>query len=251
MYPIALGMPFSIEEITLDTNFTGATEYGRASATLGSTNTVTFVAKLYGTLGNAYSVVFINRGIASSLAIRQVGALIEVTLRRSVSAILSTPQEVADAINAMDLPVRATWTGTDPLIAVVATPLTGGLNPTQIDPTGSRFQWRRTTGQVGGLFFFENLRETVIVTGVECKFTTLGGTETLTIERVNLDAATGVIASSGYTIKEAQVSPSAPRFSIEGIDGIPILPYQAMRVICASRGYVQVNAQRLSRHPYG
>lgn len=253
MYPTPLGTPFCVQETTLDTNFTGATERGRAKRTFGSGGSQVIVgAKLLGTEANAYTVALIDRGIAvSTTSVAQNGAAIEVTLRRSSGALLATASEVAGVINAANLPVRASGTGGGVVVAAGATALTGGLAPTYRDPSGTRFEWERTTGQAGGFFYFENHQDVMVVTGIQAKFSGLGGSPIpLRVAVVNLDAGLEVVGNSDISVKDAEVASAYPEFSLAGLDGIPVLPYQALLVTCAAVGRVRVTVQRLRRYPY-
>lgn len=253
MYPTPLGPPFCIQETTLDANFTAATELGRAKRTVGPGGSQIIVgAKLLGTEANAYTVALIDRGIAvSATSAVQVGSAIEVTLRRSSGALLATPQEVAAAINAAGLPVRATWSGTTPMTAAAAAALTGGLAPAYRDPSGSRFEWSRGTGVAGGFFYFENHEHSVVITGLQAKFSGLSGTLIpLRFAVVNLDDGLEVVSGTDIAVKEAEVNSTYPEYGVSGVDGIVLLPYQALRVTCAAVGRVRVTAQRMRRHPY-
>jgi hypothetical protein len=88
-----------------------------------------------------------------------VGSAITVTLRRSLGAILATPEEVAAAINAVTsptFPLRATasiTTGVANAVALGA--LSGGLDATRIDGEGTFFSWE-LSNVTGGFFHFEH-----------------------------------------------------------------------------------------------
>jgi hypothetical protein len=253
MYPTPLGTPFCVQETTLDTNFTGATERGRAKRTFGSGGSQVIVgAKLLGTEANAYTVALIDRGVAvSSTSVSQTGAAIEVTLRRSSGALLATADEVAGAINAANLPVRASHGGTGVVAPAAATALSGGVAPTFVDPSGTRFEWSRASGQSGGFFYFENHQDILVVTSVQAKFTGLGGSPIpLRIATVNLNAGLEVISGTDISVKDAEVASAYPEFALVGLDGVTLMPYQALLVACAAVGQVRVTAQRLRRFPY-
>lgn len=251
MYPTPLGTPFCVQETTLDTGFIADTERGRAKRAIGSVgNVVTVGAKLLGTEANAYTVALIDRGVAvAQTSVAQVGSAFEVTLRRSSGALLATASEVAAAINAANLPVRASYVG-GVMAAVPATALTGGLAPSVVDPSGTRFEWSRTTGQSGGFFYFENLQDVMVVTSIQAKFSGLGGAIPFRVSIINLDAGLEKISGTDIVVKDAEVSSTYPDFSLSGTDGIPLFPYQALLVSCAAVGTVRVTAQRMRRHPY-
>lgn len=253
MYPIALGVPFAVQEKTLDANFTGAVEYGRAKCTIGPGGSqIRASAKVPGPGGNGYAISLIDLGTTTAqTTVTQVGALFEVRLRRSSLVILATPQEVAEALNAANLPIRCAWSGTTPMSVAANQTFTGGADPTRRDPTGSRFEWERTTGQQGGFFYFGNLDHTLVLSGIEVVFTGLGGSPIpFSIERVNLDAGLEPTAASAIPIKVGEVSSAEPSFSMNGLDGVMLLPYQALLVKCAAVGRCHIVAQRLARHPY-
>lgn len=254
MYPTPLGLPFCIEETTLDANFTGAVERGRAKRTFGAGSSQVLIgAKLLGPEANSYSVALVDRGVTvSSTSVVQTGTSFDVILRRSSSAILATAAEVSVAINAANLPIRATAAsgGAGVVVAAGSAALTGGLSPSYVDPTNTRFEWSRTTGQVGGFFYFENHQDVLVVTGVQAKFSGLGSTLPLRVAVINLDAGLEPIVGSDISVKDAEVSAAYPEFSLAGLDGIPLLPYQALLVTCAAVGKVRVTAQRMKRYPY-
>jgi hypothetical protein len=155
------------------------------------------------------------------------------------------------AINAAALPVRASGTGTGVVAAVGATPLSGGAAPSSVDPSGTRFEWARATGQAGGFFYFENHQDILVVTGFQAKFSGLGASPIpLRVAVVNLDGGLEPVAGTDISVKDAEVDSGYPEFSLAGIDGIPLLPYQALLVTCAAVGSVRVTVQRQRRYPY-
>lgn len=249
MYPVSLGTLFSVSETTTAGFFTGATEYGRARATLGSGNVIRVSAKQRGTAANAYTVTLVNRGVAvTATTVRQVGAAFEVTLRRSSGALLATPSEVAGVINAAALPVRCAYTGAGAMVAVPATPLAGGLDDTP-DTSGVKFARTRAGAEVGGFFYLENLDATVLLTKLACTFPAPGGTLPLVFEIVDLDAGLEPIAGTNIPFRHAEVSIAQPDYTLVDGDGVPLLPYQALRVTCAAVGTVSVTGRRLGRYP--
>lgn len=137
MYPVALGVPFVVQEKTLDTNFTAAVEHGRAKCTIGPNGSqIRASAKIPGAGPNAYRLSLINLGTTTATTtVTQVGSDFEVRLRRSASAVLATPQEVSAAINAAGLPIRCAWSGTTPMTQALLQTFTGGAEPTRKDPT--------------------------------------------------------------------------------------------------------------------
>lgn len=253
MYPIALGVPFAVQEKTLDANFTGAVEYGRAKRTIGpSGSQIRASAKVPGPGGNSYAISLIDLGVTTAqTTVTQVGAVFEVRMRRSSLSIQATPQEVAGAINDANLPIRCAWSGSTPMSAVSNQTFSGGADVTRRDPTGSRFEWDRTTGQEGGFFYFGNLDHTVVILGIEVAFTGLGASPVpFSFERVNLDPGLEPVSASALPIKVGEVSAGDPSFSMNGIDGVMLMPYQALLVKCAAVGRCHIIAQRLARHPY-
>lgn len=253
MYPVALGIPFVVQEKTLDANFTGAAERGRAKCTVGPGGSqIRASAKIPGSGANAYRLSLINLGTTTAATtVTQVGGDFEVRLRRNSSTVLATPQEVANALNAADLPIRCAWSGTTPMSQALLQAFTGGAEPTRKDPTGTRFEWDRTTGQEGGFFYFGNLDHSLVISGIELAFEGLGGSPIpFTVERVNLDDGLEPVASSAMPVKIGEVSASDPTYALNGVDGIILTPYQALLVKCAAVGRAYVTAHRLARHPY-
>ncbi len=253
MYPVALGVPFVVQEKTLDANFTGAVEYARAKCTIGPGGSqIRASAKVLGTGPNGYRLSLINPGVTTtSTTVTQVGADFEVRLRRSSTVVLATPQEVATAINAANLPIRCAWSGTTAMTQALLQSFTGGAEPTRKDPTGTRFEWERTTTQLGGFFYFGNLDHSLVITGIELAFTGLSSTAIpFSIERVNLDDGLEPVSASAMPVLIGEVSSANPTCAVNGIDGIILPPYQALLVKCAALGRCHITAQRLMRHPY-
>jgi hypothetical protein len=253
MYPVALGVPFVVQEKTLDANFTGAVEYARAKCTIGPGGSqIRASAKILGAGPNGYRLSLINTGVTTATTtVTQVGADFEVRLRRSSTVVLATPQEVAGVINAANLPIRCAWSGTSPMTQALLQAFTGGADPTRRDPTGTRFEWDRATTQLGGFFYFGNLDHSVIISGIELAFTGLSVSPIpFSVERVNLDDGLEPVSASAMPILVGEVSSALPTFAVNGIDGIILPPYQALLVKCAALGRCYITAQRLMRHPY-
>ena len=146
MYPSSVGTSFVIQQMTSGSGqFTGA-DFGRARVNMthgDADSDVRVAARLYGPLGNSYSVEFIDRGagvVVSVTTVELQGTAVRVTLRRgSGGSPLARGVEVAAAINAVEnLPVKAVagGTGFGLVTALPPTSLVGGVAAWGT-PTGS------------------------------------------------------------------------------------------------------------------
>lgn len=165
MYPSSVGTSFVIQQMTSGTGqFTGA-DFGRARVTMShgdADSAVRVASRLYGPLGNSYSVEFIDRGAGVAVSVTTVelqGTALRVTLRRGTGgAPLANGIEVAAAINAFErCPVRAVagGTGLGLVTAVASTALTGGVA-----------QWGAPTGTVWSSTATYGLHADVVYLGV-------------------------------------------------------------------------------------
>lgn len=137
MYPSSVGTSFVIQQMTSGSGqFTGA-DFGRARVNMthgDADSAVRVAARLYGPLGNNYSVEFIDRGsgvVVTATTVELSGTAVRVTLRRgSGGAPLAPGIEVAAAINAVEnSPVKAVagGTGLGLVTALPPTSLAGGV----------------------------------------------------------------------------------------------------------------------------
>lgn len=110
----------------------------RSFLTLGTANAkLSFMAKVPGTAGNAYTVRYVNPGTASAaLSIGVVGTAITVNLATNgASAITTKANDIANAINVYATPANALVQayvppgsdGTGVVVAVAATNLAGAV----------------------------------------------------------------------------------------------------------------------------
>lgn len=259
MYPTPIGQPFTIHlAVTGSGVFDGATEFGRAKATLpnGDANAVVRCsALLYGTGPNAIQVQLVDDGagvVRTATVVQQTGSLIQVRLRRDLSGVLATSHEVAAAINAVSprLPIRATANGTGSGIvsAVSATSLSGGADP-KLDPAGYQFNWAVTTNNNGGLFWFEQ-DDPLYIRTIAGVFTGVVSPITMTIERVPLNENLEPVGSQAIPIIDAvSITSSNPKFSITDVHEL-VQPYQAIRVTCPAAGYVVLDVHKTTRYPF-
>lgn len=230
------------EEIGGGATFTGVTELGRAKLTMGQ---LRFAAKLLGTAANSYQVQLVDPGVNGTLRVRQLGVLFQVTLARTAGSLSSTPQHVAEAINAANLPIVAAYTGSTLLTAVAATPLTGGLDPVRV---GNRFEWVRGTGVDGGFFYFEQ-QEPILIRSLGVRLATPGGLVNASFGRVNLTKSLEVVAGSYIPDREFQFDPTHTFYSV-GDMRLVLDRYEALVVKVALEGTVKVTVQRSTFFPY-
>jgi hypothetical protein len=267
MYPTSAGLKFLVQQQVSGTGLFNGSEYGRARATLDPSlgaNSIVYVAsKLFGTASNAISVQLVDAGSGVAVVattITQTGAIIKVNLRRTTGAVTATSQEVSDAINTFTtysspgyaLGARAGGTGLGVVAAVAATPLTGGLNPTQYD--GNQYLWTVTTNTSGGLFHFEH-EEPLYVLGFRAWFTSFPGSGpyTLTVNQVRLDKDFTKIAAETVPVSIFdQLSPTKPDFAFSGRGDLILYPKQALTVVTNATipGFVQIEVAKAPNFPY-
>lgn len=258
MYPLNLGDEFEIQQRIVGGTFTGA-DYGRASVTLsafaGGTSQLRVKSRRYGVSSNVYSIQLVDQGsgvTVSLTTVQLVGSAIKVTLRRdSVTGILATPQEVADAINAVtdyEFPVRAEIVGSgSPLAsAVSATLLTGGLDPS-VSGNNKVFLWDSgSTPQ--GFFHFENDFDSVIITQISFEFTSPPSADVV-VYRMDLTSAYSPIASRTTKELVRPITGSTPDFSLSNWN-LVVLPQQAIQVVFNAGGFVRIVGRKRGRFPY-
>jgi hypothetical protein len=251
MYPINVGKLFAVQQKVTGGAFTGQ-DQGRAGVTLsafsGGSSQLRLRARRYGLASNVYTVQLIDLGSGinqSTTKVELVGTLIKVTLRRSsVSGILATPTEVADAINNVldyTFPVRAEIIGSgSPLAqAVVPTALTGGLDPI-IRANESQYIWDLgATDQ--GFFHFEQ-EEPITITQIGVKFLTPPSAN-LEIKLVNLNSAFSPITNEDPRIITHAIDSTNNDYWVSRGD-YELLPQQALQVLFNASGYVTVYAIR-------
>lgn len=227
-------------------NFTGV-EVGRAYRTLGALGAaVTVKARELGSESNAYHVQFVDPGgVVPTTQARWVDPThLKVYLRRNAGGLLATADEVAAKINAMPDPrVVAVAAGTDPVVAIADAALAGGLNAAQV---GAEYRMTPAANVSGGLFFFGN-EDSVDVIQVVGRFPGLGGSVTVKLQVVSLGPGYEPIEAEAFTFFTATVDGTTPDFFC---DKRPLMgPRQAVRVVAAAPGVVQVVVRR-SERPY-
>lgn len=173
MYPLALGDVFFVQQLVSGTGtFTGV-DRGRARRVLNFVGggQVRVAARNYGSAANSYTVQVVDPEVAATqTTVTRVGTAIKITLRRTLGAILATPEEVATAINTVSdpaFPLRAAASITTGVASAVAQgALSGGLDADRIDGEGAFFSWTLSNVN-GGFFHFEH---TVPVEVLEISF---------------------------------------------------------------------------------
>lgn len=225
--------------------------YARLGYVNGATK-LTLRAKTVGTAGNALSVQFVNpvpMTLAASVAKLETPTQVVVLLKNDGVAVTATAADVALAINRfrdtsrgtpLEMPIAAGVEVAGAVAALAATLLTGGLDPAADD---SPALIRLTSAANGGLFFFEP-REPMIVTEISGELT---GAVAWEVRRANVDRGLNVITGETNRIAES----AAPSNNIQLIDyPIPMMPGQAIQVIAATQGLVQVFGRRASRDTF-
>ena len=217
-------------------NPTDAANAGRAFCTLGTSGAaVTYRAREYGAAGNSLQVAQINPGGKGALRIELTGQLIRVYLRHDGSAIVSTADEVAAAVNAAGLPVLASAAGTSVVTAVASTSLAHGADPTVFKQ--QRYVWTpATNGDPMGLIHF-NHEVPLRVHQLELKLATSAA---FTFSLVNLDDGGALISGDSVLIYGAT--------SANGFFATPfcLSPRQAIAVTAAQQGIARVVASRFT-----
>lgn len=217
-------------------NPTDAANAGRAYATLGAAGAaITYRACEYGLAGNSLEVAQINPGAKGNLRLEVVGSLIRVYLKHNGSAITSTADEVAAAVNAAGLPVLASAAGTSTVTAVASTALAHGGDPTVFKR--QRYVWTPVTaGDPMGLIHF-NQEAPFKVHQIELK---LAVSAAFTFALVNLDDGGSLISGDSVVIYGAT--------SANGFFATPfcLSPRQAIAITAAQQGIARVVASRFT-----
>lgn len=265
MYPIALGNTFMAQQSVSGTGVFNGSEYGRAKGHVANADpnaVVRISARLYGVAPNSYLIQFVDAGAGIEVpatTVQQTGALIQVTLRRSISlGLLATAAEVADAINRTTTGIVATYggTGNGLVAAMAAQAITNdalGVDALISGPGSEVVRYQLPANVSGGFFYFEQT-QTIAIRQFEAKFVLASGTYTVTVERVNLNANLEPV--SGEAI---------PNYVWEGItaarpdiaysdNNLYLHPYQALRVLTSGpglSGVVRFDARKVSGYPYG
>ena len=251
MYPSDNGTCFVVQQTCASAQFTGV-EHGRARLTVSNADpnaVVYFAAKLFGSIGNAITVRFVDAGAGTAVTnttVGIVGSAISVYLKRGASGSpTATAAEIATLINATTgLPVRAKagGDGTGTPAAASATNLTGGANPASSE--NAYYHWApASTAQ--GLFTFEQT-QLVEVSQFECKFTIASGTHTVTVSRVPLDDVYSPISGQDVPVMVyPSLTNAAPTFAF-GDTKIRLPPRWALKVTTSSAldGFVRFDVRK-------
>lgn len=240
---------FLQQTITGSGNFTGV-EVGRAARTMGAAAAaVTVKAVELGADGNDLYIQLVDQGgVVVQTQARWVDAThLKVYLRRSAGALLATAQEVAAAINALPEPAKliAFAGGTDPVVVAANGALVGGLDPTHVH---AEHRLTPPADVHGGLFIFGNI-DTIDVLQVLGRFPGLVGATTVKLQVVSLGPGYEPIEAEAFTFFTATVDGTTADIFC---DKHPVLgPRQAVRVLIASPGVVQVVVRRTERPHLG
>lgn len=259
MYPLALGDAFFVQQLVSGTGtFTGA-DRGRARRVLNFTGggQVRVASRMYGTPSNSYTIEVVDPVIATPITtVTQVGVAIRIGLRRSIGAILATPEEVAAAINSVSdpaFPLRATASITTGVANAVASgSLSGGLNPDRIDGEGAFFSWSLSNVN-GGFFHFENAVP-VEVQEVSFRATAVSAPTALNWFKVPLTRDFTPRRPSEVVVDEAiplwtDVLTSTKTFvNITDIRD-KLMPNMALMLVTNLAGVARVGVQRVGRFP--
>lgn len=266
MLPLNSGTLFQVSQSALDQyhHFDGST-YGRARATVissGNTDSdVYLAARLLGTAPNAVTVEFEDDGPGievTTTTVSQAGSAITVNLRRSTMAVLATAKEVADALNAAAaaskaFPLTAHYQGTGLGAVSAKTALYLDNNESGVDPNpaeyNSPWHWAPPVGQTFGLgvFYFENITETVRVRSVSFFFDVTAGSNHAYISKARLDPGGTLVANTKVPLVEPLLlTPSVKAGSFE-MD-VALFPGEVLLVETDTQviGNVFVEAQRLA-----
>lgn len=266
MLPLNAGTIFQVSQAALDQyhHFDGSM-YGRARATLISSeapNSNVFVAaRLLGAAPNAVTVEFADAGPGvevTTTTVTQAGSAITVHLRRSTMAVLATAQEVAEALNAQAalsraFPLTAHYDGTG--LGVVSAMAARNLdnNESGIDPNppahSSPWHWEPPVGQTFplGMFYFENITETVRIRAVSFFFDVAAGSNYAYVSKGRLDPGGALVATTKIPLfAPVLLTPSVKAASFE-LD-VQLFPGEVLLVETDTQvtGSVFVSAQRLA-----
>jgi len=264
MYPLNIGETFVVQQTVTGTGQFDGTDRGRARRTITFTGggAIRFASRTYGSASNTYNLQMIDPGgNYATTKVEQVTNSIRITLRRNGGGILATPQEIADAVNAVpdpSFPVQAYASNTTGVAnAVGVTSLTGGANPTRVDnrrtSEGTYFTWEYANLNAG-FFAFENL-DPIVIRALEFKAIGLQGA-TL-INWYSVPATPDFVARrpSDFVIDEAtpiytiEMTTDQPFLNITDIRHI-IMPNEVLLLVTPTAGVAKVRLRREGRFPY-
>jgi hypothetical protein len=264
MYPIQTGNPFMVQQSVTGTGVFDGTEYGRMKGQVPNGNpnaVVRLSARLYGQAANAYTIRFMDMGagvLVPATTVSQSGPAITVTLRRDpVGGILATANEVADAINRAPTGLAAIGGGTgNGVVSAYPTTLVNnvavGVDPALRGPNANQYLWYLPVNDKGGYFYFEQ-QEALTVRQFQGTFTVPGGTQTVTVWRVNLNSALEPVTSEAIPVFVwDQLTSARPDISVSDV-GILLLPQQALYVTTSGGGLpgvVRFDVRKDASYPY-
>lgn len=246
MYSLQNGRPFLVQQICSGSGKFNGTEYGRAKGVITNANPNAIVrvsARLYGTIGNAYTIQFIDAGagvVVPATVASVSGYSVNVKLRRDALAILATAAEVVDAINSAPLGIVAVYNGTGNGVVAAQAPIpitntAFGFDPAVRGPNDDQYLWYYPTNQNGGFFYFEQMRA-ITVRQFEALFTVGVGTFTVTVSRVNLNSNLEPIAGESVPVFVwDQLTSVRPDIAVAE-PGLSLLPMQALQVTTSGGG---------------
>ena len=264
MYPSAVGFKFLVQQAISGTGAFNGTEYGRARRTidpsLGADSIVYVASKLYGTASNALTIQYVDAGAGvtvSTTSVVQLGAAIQVLLRRSTGAVLATAQEVADAINAFTaysspafgISARAGGTGAGLVAAIGPLAFSNGADPVR---DGTQFLWTVPTNGNGGFVQLEN-DFPMWVLGFTARFNVLlPGPYSVSVSRVRLNKDfTPITAEAVELFVFAGLTPDAPSIAYTDVKQV-FHPGQGILVTtsAALTGFFNFDVMRAAEYPY-
>lgn len=258
MYPLAIGDTFVVQHMVTGTGVFDGTDRGRARRTITFTGggVVRFASRTYGAASNGYTLRFVDPGgVYTTTKVEQITSEIKVTLRRDGSGILTTPQELTDAINAVQdpsFPVTAYCQTTTGLAnAIASTPLANGANPTRV--VQNYFTWEYANLNAG-FFGFENL-DPIVIRSLSFKAISLPGNTILNWYKVPMVADFAVRRPPDFVVDEAtpiytiEMTTAEPFLNITDIREV-LLPCEALLLVTATAGVAKVALRREGRFPY-
>ena len=211
---------------------------GRAFRACGAgASQVIFRARRPGASGNAVRVQLADPNtVLEKTRVDVKGNDYKVVLRKSSGGLQATAQEVADLVNASDLPFWA-WAGG---AGVVATAAMGALQKGK-DPVWNKYgrfvYVPETDGDAMGLLHFDQ-EVPYRLTQIELHVPGLGGSLPCRIELVNLDEGLGVIEAEKVELWRGDLDGSSPSKVYAG--WLILMPRQAIRVIAGDQGVAKI-----------
>lgn len=245
MYFLGDGRSVTLQQTLSGTGVANASPIGYARALYNVAGVqIRFRSRRFGASGNNWKISLVDVGAGIVVPVTTVtllpdGVTTQVTLRRNAGAIQATAQEVCDAINAYKpwapLPLVADVVAAGTLTTgLVATSLTGGLDPTS---NGSLYRFVPPANTSGGLFYFEQ-GKSWIIESIEGAFDGAATPLSVEVRVCNVLESLDLRPSESVVAFATSLAAAPIHFSITDVQ-IPLQPGQAIGVYVNGQGVVR------------